>query len=262
MLNFKEITDIDELKNLIVKSDSALDIPLLHGTRRYSLQISDEKRARFMSACHQVISFANKYYYSDHVDWDRLEVYHRDEDEQFLSTVVSQYNLSDYQYGDFYLTTSYETALDFSYYVGGELGSNAYSQIKGFEAWKIELDETTKAASKIVVEEYERYHNSDRIILAFFGVKLTDLYGRGGHPILMEESDEELREAKELYEDGVDTDSLQIDHQFRLVNPSAYTAYVICERNFRDGFSIFTNICDVDSAIKDHNYMSNIKWKF
>ena len=250
MLDFKEITDIDELKNLIVKSDSALDIPLLHGTRRYALQISDEARERFMSACHRVISFANKYYYSGNVDWNKLEEYHRNKDIQFLSTVVSQYNHSDYQYGAFYLTTSYKTAIGFSYYAGGELGSNAYSQIKGFEAWGIELDEETKTAAKIVVEEYEKYRNSDKVILAFFGVKLTDLYSRGGHPILTEETDEEFTEVKELYEDGVDTDYLQRNHQFRLVNPSAYTAYVICESKFRDGFSIFTNICDVDSAIK------------
>ena len=215
-----------------------------------------------MSACHKVISFANQYYFSGNVDRNRLEAYHRDQDIQFLSTVVSQYNHSDYQYGDFYLTTSYQTAIGFSYYVGGEFGSNAYSQIKGFEAWKIEPDETTKAAAKIVVEEYEKYHNSDKVILAFFGVKLTDLYSRGGHPILMDDSDTELKETKELYEDGVDTESFRFDHQFRLINPSAYTAYVLEESKFREGFSAFTKISNVELTIQNHNTYSSQKWDF
>lgn len=262
MLRFEEIDSVENAAKLNVKNDRCLGIPLFHGTRRYALQITDEKRERLMSVCQQVISFANKYYYSGNVDWDRLEVYQREKDIQFLSTVVSQYNLSDYQYGDFYLTTSYKTAIGFSCYAGGESGSNAYSQIKGFETWKIELDETTKAAAKIVVEEYERYCNSEKVILAFFGVKLTDLYSRGGSPILMNDSEEELKEVKERYEKGVDEDSFQRNHQFRLADPSEYTAYVLGENKFRDGFTVFTKISNVDQAIQSHNAYYSQKWDF
>ncbi|MBR3895282.1 MAG: hypothetical protein IKJ35_09110 [Clostridia bacterium] len=250
------------MKQLWAKSEKRLDIPLLHGTRRRAITVTPEERERFSSACHRVISFAKRYYDSGKVDWERLEGYQREKDVQFLSTVVSQYNLSDYQYGDFYLTTSYETAIDFSFYAGGEIGSNAYSQVKGFEAWGIAPDEETDVAAKTVAEEYEKHLDSEKIVLAFFGVKLADLQTRAGHPILADDSDAECREVKELYEDGLDEDFCRTDHQFRLSNPDAYVAHVLREKDFRAGFSVFTNVSDVDRFIKNHNYLSSTKWNF
>ena len=234
MLKLKEIDNVELLKALLCKSDNCLDVPLLHGTRRYALQITDDERKRFSTACRQVIAFANKYYYSNEIDWDRLSEYHRKVDIQFLSTVVSQYNRSDFQYGNIYLTTSFEMAVLFSKYDGGELGSNAYSQIKGFNAWGIEFDEETKAAAKTVSEENAKYQESEKVVLVFPGVSLTDLYTRSGRPILMDGSEEDIKETKELYEDDA-----SFNHQFRLIKPEAYTAYVLGENKFSEAFDFF-----------------------
>ena len=66
-----------------------------------------------------------------------------------FNTVVYGFNRSSsYEYGDFYLTTDYTCAIEFSYQAGGELGKNVYSVCK---------DIINKNNGETKMGQYERF---------------------------------------------------------------------------------------------------------
>lgn len=266
MLNYKEIKSIYELKKIVDADERHCRVPLFHGTRRYALQTSDADRERFSAACRQILSFANKYYYSEKIDWDKLEAYKNDsENYYFLSTVVHQYNSSLYEYGAFYLTLSYENAIGFAHYIGGEVGTWAYAQIKGFEDWGVTLDDKTKEAAKIVKREYEKYCDSEKVILVYYGVGFEDLRTESGGPFLYKTGDkatdeESAREDIEYLYKIAKRKYSQLN--FRLSNLDSYTAHLLPERMLRDGVVLFEEEPDVDRFIKNHNLYFLEKWSF
>ena len=54
--------------------------------------MADADRERFSAACRQVLSFANKYFYSEKLDWDKLKAYHQSSGNYyFLSEIAHLY---------------------------------------------------------------------------------------------------------------------------------------------------------------------------
>ena len=263
MLNYKEINNIGELKKVVDVDDKHCKIPLFHGTRRYALQVADSDRERFSAACKQVLSFAHVYFNNGKIDWDKLKAYYNSSNNYyFLSTVVHQYNSTLFEYGDFYLTTSYKSAIGFAYNVGGEAGAWAYAQLKGFADWSVELDEDTKAAAAFVKQEYIKYQDSEKVILVYYGVSFDDLRTERGEPFLYKTGDEAADE--QYARDDIERlyNSNHAKRNFRLANLHTYTAYVLTERMFRDGVVLFENESDVDKFIKQHNLISLEQWSF
>ena len=270
MVKYKETKSVEELKKTIDVDDMHCKIPLFHGTRRYALQVADEDRKRFSEACKQVLSFAHQFYYSGMLDFEKLEKYYKEsKNNYFMSTVVHQYRSTLYEYGAFYLTSSYECAIGFAHYVGGEVGAWAQAQIQGFDDWGIELDEETKVAAEIVKHEYKKYQDSEKVILVYYGVKFEDLCTERGKPFLYNTGDaatdeEYLREdIEDLYESAMKRDRfIRSNHNFRLSNANAYTAFVLPEPMFRDGVVLFEDEPDVDKFIRHHNIIAMEKWSF
>lgn len=263
MLNYKEIESIKQLKKTVDVDDKHCKIPLFHGTRRYALQVSDAERERFSAACKQVLSFANKLFYSGKVDFNKLnEYYHSSGNHYFLNTVVNQYDSALYEYGAFFLTTSYENAIGFAHQSGGEAGAWAYAQLQGFEDWNIELDDSMKAAAEVIKQEYKKYQNSEKVILIYYGVSFEDLCTERGESFLHMTGDDKNDEewARMMIENLYD--SFSLSYNFRLLNAHAYTAYLLLEHLFREGVVLFENETDVDSFIKRHNLYAVEKWSF
>lgn len=259
MLKTKEIKDTNDLSSININDTMSCKIPLFHGTRRYALQVAETVRNRFYEACNTVMRFAQELDFRDKIDKDELALYQRKTNPLFLEAVVYAFErCRSFEYGDLYVTPGFSTAFSYAHDAGGELGERAYRQCEGFNHFAIELDEHTFEATKIVIEEYEKYRNSEKVILAYFGVKFTDLLHEGGSPFWHD--DEYMQEDIEyLYEDAIDTDYSQANTALRLINPDAYTPYIIPEKDFRKGFEIFTKIRDIDEFIKNHNRMSSTK---
>lgn len=270
MLTYKEIESIKELKKTVDVDDKHCKIPLFHGTRRYALQMPDEDRKRFSAACNRVLSFAHKFYYSGKLDFEKLEKYwSKSGNHYFMSTVVHQYNSSLFDYGAFYLTTSYESAIGFAHYSGGEAGDWARAQIKGFEDWGIKLDAETKAATEIVKAKYQKYRDSEKVILVYYGVSFEDLCSERGEPFLYKTGDEAADEEymREEIEDlhkfaEKKRRFIRSNCNFRLSNVHAYTAYVLPEYMLREGVILFEDEPDVDEFIRRHNLNAMEKWSF
>ena len=251
------ITEPQKIKDFI--SDCSVEgcskIPLFHGTRMYALQASEKDRESFYAACDRIISFAEKLIRSCPVADDILEEYLRTKNPLFLGSVVSQYKTAAYEYGSFYVTTGYPTAITFANNCGGELGRWAYAQCVGFQELGIDLDTEIRDAATVVMEEYKKYENSEKVILVFCNVRFTDLRTERGEPFLICDENgtpDETYNARRihmLYKTKV-TDRMKSIRSFRLDKCELYTAHLIRQKDFKKGFSVFTEIRDVDKYLK------------
>lgn len=258
MIIAKEIQNYDKLNTDFSSNYEICQIPLFHGTRRMALSASTKERELFYSACKTMMSFAKNFAYNNTLDEDKINIYRKEKNPYFLDTAVYLYNTNKYNYGDFYVTSSFTCALSFSCYAGGELGEYAHSQYKGFCDFDIELDATIKNAGEIIEKEYEKHSKSEKIILIYKSIKFTDLIIEGGSHFIASNKDSEYIKHKidNLYE------APHANNNFSLLNFENYTAVILPEKDFRTGFSLFTNIKDIDKAIKNHNFDSNPKWCF
>ena len=266
MKNYINVQKLEDLKQNNVSCAELCQIPLLHGTRRYALQATKEEREKFYSACNIVMDFAKKIAYSDIITEESIEEYQRQQNPRFFNVLVYTKGINKFTYGDFYVTTSYSSAISFAHNVGGELGDTAYAQCVGLLHFNVKLDDTVSSAVKTVMEEYQKYVNSEKIILAFYGVRFNDLTREGGSKFLIESKNPEdityNRTLVDKLNNSADTDTMTRNNNFILANIDTYTGYVIGEGLFKEGFSVFTKIMDVEKKIRHHNLCSRPEWEF
>lgn len=250
------ITELEKIKDSIsLQCAECSNVPLFHGTRMYALQASEKERKRFYDACHKIISFAKKLLLNCPIDDDTLKDYRRTKNPLFLSTVVSQYKTASYEYGSFYVTTNYPIAITFANNSGGELGQWAYAQCVGLRDFQIDLNIETSEAVMLVLEEYKKYENSEKVILVFPGVRFEDLLTERGGSFLLYDDNGNPNEKhntfriRELNNAKV-TDGGGRNLCFRLLRHETYTAYLVRQEDFKKGFSVFTEIRDVDKYLK------------
>ena len=254
-LNVSEVQNIKDCIS-IYSVDGCSKIPLFHGTRMYALEVSENDRERFYGACDRIISFAKKLVWNRPVDETILGEYLRTKNPLFLGSVVSQYKTAAYEYDSFYVTTSYPNAITFANNCGGELGQYAYAQCIGFRDFEIELDEETRAAATIVLEEHKKYENSEKVVLVFSDVRYADLKTDRGSPVFAYDENGNPNEVHNahmidmLYDTKV-TDTSESLCSYRLQNYESYTAYMIHQNDFKKGFSLFTEIRDIDKYLKN-----------
>ena len=259
MIKVLEIQDLNNFSHPHIGDSEHCKIPLFHGTRRYALEVTDADRDRFYNACKTVILFAQKIAFSNIIDENALNAYNRNTNPLFFGSVVYGLGRSNsYEYGDLYITSGFSTAFSFTHNVGGELGEYAYHQCEGLKHFSIKLDEKTQAAMEIVQTEYEKYKNSEKVILIYFGVNFKDMLHQGGDPF-WEDDDEYMQEEIEALYDTRETDNEQYHETFRLINLDKYTPYLLCEKDFRKGFELFTDIKDLDRFIKNYNMTGSQK---
>ena len=248
MLIIKETTWPIEYSNMFCNNEGGCPIPLYHGTRRHALTATRQERELFYNACDVIMKFAQSLVKSNGFDNEKYHEYRVTKNRYFLDTMVYLYGSRKCQYGDFYVTSSLCGAISFAYNVGGELGQWAYSQCVGFRELGFELDEETKNAAIIVEEEYDKYAKSEKVVLVYGGVRLSDLTFEGDKSDLV---DDERKMS--LLKKGVDTDVVRMNANFILNNMDKYTANVITEKDFRSCILFLTMVTDVDELIAEHN---------
>ncbi len=210
--------------------------PLFHGTRKYAIEVSEEKRLEFFKACYEVALFAKK----------------------LISIGKIKYNIvimqvgenSAFEYGDLYLISTYTTAISYAHNIAGELGKNVFLICEEIKRACVELDDRMQMLIDMVMKEYENYKVSEKIILVYMNVKFVDLYTCGGSPFI-DVDDVEYTQymIEELYNEKEKLGYLP-NTSFRLKNPEQYEAYIIKEKDLRNGFAAFTNIIDVDGHLR------------
>ncbi len=248
-LNVKSMVDFNrDVKHVDVDYEICKR-PLFHGTRRYALEVSEENRQKFYNACNIIAPFAKELIRNKKIEHNYV--------------VDAANRSSAYEYGDLYLTIGYTRAINYSYYAGGELGQNVYRVCEDIINKGIEIIDEIKEAIEIISSEYEKYQNSEKVVLVFFDVKFDDLYTRGGRKFIdfLDINEDVKEEIDELYAEE-ETLGSSPDKDFRLKNPNDYEIYIVNEKDFREGVKLFTKINDIDECIRRHNSYVKQKWDF
>ena len=249
MLNLIELEDLNTLKfDKELKNDKAA-FPLFHGTRRYSLTFSCEEKKAYTLACHKVMMFAKKMLMNEIIDRNTLIKYRKSKiingcNSYFLNETVYMYNDSSlYEYGSLYLTNNLSVAINYTYNPSGELGARAYHQCLGIRDFNIPVDDDINSSINLILNEYPKHLNSERVLIIFKDVLYKDLKSEDGNDI--ENLDDDMLD-KYLpeYNSYLDFKS------FRLNNPQAYKGYVVSERLFKECYKQYTDVTNLDKLAK------------
>lgn len=250
------IIQIDDLRKLVFNNEPSKKkccFPLFHGTRKYALTCSDEERKIFYDACHKVLKFSKELIKNHSISEDELKVYQQNKlvdgkKTLFLGVLIYQYgNSCLYEYGDFYVANTLVSAIQYSLSPGGELGKNAYHQCIGIKDFNLSFDEEISNAIDIVVNEYSKFKESERIVLVFKDVFYADLKHENGSN-LIPPNDNNLDRYK-----GKCEDNFNFNKSFRLYNIEKYPAYVVNESMFKESLRHLTDIKDIEKYVKNNH---------
>lgn len=153
-----------------------------------------------------------------------------------LERVYVHKKIKNFEYGDFYLTSSYLTAIRFSKNGAGELGELAYLCAIDIKKLGIEFeDKNINEISDYIINKYNQYSKTEKVILAVDNVSFDDLRYEKGNEI-----DDYYK--KFLYKNNKVSLTRESIFNFRLKNLGKYKFYLIKEDDFLKFIPLFTNI--------------------
>lgn len=161
---------------------------------------------------------------------------------RYLYRVDIYDEISNFKYGDLYLSTNFLCAITFSALVGGELYELAYACAIDIKKLGIVFsDDEINLIMENIINNYYEYEKSEKVILAVKNVDFNDLKTESGS----EYTEDFLKEY--LYENEV-TLSVRTNKNVRLSNLNKYTFYLIHEDEFLKFIPLFTNIKEGEVA--------------
>jgi len=243
-LNLKEIDDLDSISYDRIINYDLCTIPLFHGTRRYMIEGNEEELRKFLASAKDIIIFAkellNKHLISD----EQLSEYRKSKkiDEYgnvFLNKVIlpNMFNLSNYDYGQFYVTTGFVKAISFSSYIGGEIGRFAYNQCIGIVDFKINVSIELREKIKFFIDVYNKIKNTERIVIIYNNISYKNLLTTSKHSPILEQ----------LYK-CYENDNCDCSEDLILDNVANYLGFVVSEHNFRKAINKFTEVSNIDEC--------------
>lgn len=234
--------------------------PVFHGTRRYALTCSRNELDNFLKASGLVIDYVNKLWVTmPNIDIDN---YRRKTLINGIHSLMGQsmYNsgLSNYQYGDFYVTTGLWNAIHYSNNAGGELGEYAYHYVIGIKDLNISInDDKIKEACATILKEYPLFNKSSHVILMTDHIDYKDLEYEAGDPFINKEYLDELNDDINDIYDTYERDNESHILSFRLKHSEEYQYYIIEEKDFKQALNYFSDFKNIDKLIRDAKYESN-----
>ncbi|MBO5077382.1 MAG: hypothetical protein J5584_07290 [Clostridia bacterium] len=242
-LKYEILDNLNDYTGKKTTYDSILcDHPLFHGTTLFAIEASAEVVSAFCNHCKIVLRKAKKYTLS----LNNREAFYESAEHYCQKSKIAPFwhfierfeELEDYgyQYGDFYVTTNYLLALEYSKNAGGELGNLAHNAELLLEDLGIDLD--LQESISVLKKNYPLFSESERVILIADKIPFDDLKYERGYTLNKDYIDY-------LYETDFNTNL-----SFRLLHPEKYQLKLIRKPLFKEGISCFTDIKDVDSFLR------------
>lgn len=218
-MNFN-LTYLDNLDMFYHLCKNKNYVPLFHGTRKYAVECDPTLIEMMRKHCVIILEKARDYYNSlDSQTYDKYWEYRKVSKLQYFAShlVLTFGGLSNYQYGDFYMTRRFDETylLRFTTYGCGEIGRFAYDNILGLKHFNIDLG--INESMEFVLKHYPDFINSEQVVLILNDYKLDELKGESGGKVYE-------------IEDGVN---------FRLCNYQNKEFFVIKESLFNEAMELF-----------------------
>ena len=257
-IKYTILDNLNEYKNLAIDKEDYVVCrqPLFHGTTRMAIDCDSNVIERIRNQALIVIN-AYKSYIKENIDKPECQEWLNNHHKRFVDQeyVISQVgHANSYQYGDFYVTTNYLEALRFSMAGFGELGQIAYRCAVALKELPVDLG--VNDAIDFIIDEYNRFQNSERVILVLENVLFEDLLNELGYPIIYknENGKRDYTNCKEIYRTKVASAHQIFSRSYRVKNLNKYTLKLINKPLFREGIKCFTQIEDIEK------FMSDIYW--
>ena len=189
---------------------------LFHGTRRYSFQCPREEMDAVKNAAKIINDYTDILIHKGSLNQERLIEYRITKTISNLPTSFGTPMMipgktipsKTYSYGDFYVTSDFELAVEYSKNPGGEYVFWAYCNVVGLKDFDIEVPDEVKKAMELLENEYPKFESSERVVAAITGFELKDLLTEGG---------------EKLHIDEESFESLYLDDQaYRIINFEKY----------------------------------------
>lgn len=194
---------------------------LFHGTRRYSFECSKEEREAINNAAKIINDFTDDLIRNGSLNDARLKEYSRTKTINNLPTSFGfpmaipgkTIPSKTYSHGDFYVTSDFESAVEYSENPGGEYLFWAYCNLIGLKDFGIDVPDEVKKAMELLENEYPKHESSERVVVAISGIELKDLLSERGERLQIDEENFE---------------SLYLDNQaYRIINFEKYRDHVV-----------------------------------
>ena len=216
---------VDKTDLLICRS------PLFHGSTEKAIDCNPEIMQLIHDHSLIIIKAAKDFYAKNSNDpafKNELKDYVENTgNDVFCDGVTCEFGISSlYSYGDFYVTTNFEAAMDYAELTFGELALRAYYNACGLRTFKANAD--IEASISFIIDKYDEFKNSPKAVLLLRNVSFDDLRSEGGHPL---NSD---RQRKRIYEaDAV------VNCNLRVMNVFQYTLELFSEDLFAEAKQCF-----------------------
>lgn len=212
---------------------------LFHGTRKYALECSKEEREAIHQACKVISKFADVTINSNQVPDEIQHMYHM----YPIALKGKEEGDSFFQYGDFYLTTDFEVAIDYSANCGGEYMQLVYNNINGIIAAGIALPDEVKKAFDYIKDVYPKFEQSERIVVAINNIEYKDLLHQGGEKFFFSDNSNPFL-------------NFYGNNGFRLMNVDKYKNrfYIINESDFDEYKAAFEKFAEMMELFENNKF--------
>ena len=162
---------------------------------------------------------------------------------------------SNFEYGDFYLSTNFLTAITFSAFSAGELCDLSYLCACDIKNLNITFkDEKINKIMESIIKKHDKYEKTEKVILAVRNVNYNDLKTESGHKF----TDFHI---ERMYESEVSLYG-EVNNNVRLTNLPLYDFCLISESDFLKFIPLFTNIKEDEVTELKHSYTYNFGFLF
>ena len=260
-IKYIELDNLSDYRELKIDTTDLVTCrqPLFHGTTRLAIDHPDLMES--INHHGAIILKAVKQWYLSKCNepgfYDELDAFcDRTKNHAFCDAVTTTFGtVSNFSYGDFYLTTNYLSALTFSSLKLGELGKRAYYNALGVKELGLNLG--IEESIDYIVDIYPQFENSERVILMIDNALFDDLTTERGHPLLFinKKGEKDYFFCQRAYDSEV-SETVEDNNNYRLLNLSKYTFKLIRKEFFREGIGCFTLIKDYEKYLSKPSSMN------
>ena len=262
-IKYETLNDLNGYQNLEIDTSDYVVChqPLFHGTTRKAIDCDPKEMEKIHDQALLILKTVKSYYLENESKpgfLDLIEKYHKKSGNHIfcdeLTLTIGEIHV--YEYGNLYVTTNFLSALNYSLMGFGELAKRAYYNAIALKELNIDLG--ISDAVNFIVEEYNQFKDSERVVLMLENVLFEDLSDEAGNPLIFKDKNGLNNHfyCKQAYNSKVTERSVR-SHNYRVKNLNKYTFKLINKCLFRIGIKCFTKIKEVDKFLSErssHNY--------
>lgn len=250
VLNLHNNIELDDIPYSNVVNYDFFDGLFFHGTKSYTLNMSDDDRKSFSELCHKIRSKAIALL-KENIENPLVAQYLQSEDGGMAYYALQSEESKSFEYDDFYVTPSFFKALLYAKQSAfGEIGNMNYHLVNAIKNLGLgESDREFYREIDIFLGEYSRHLKSDPVVIAISPrVPYKDLRKEGGGILFPKPTNPKFEKYYQMSQKQ-SIEGLYCGNQvsYRLPNGEyTFEGYVIDYKQFEEAIQKFSPVQDIN----------------